>query len=90
MDPMYFLDDDDDLRQIHEMRLLRHQLEQEHLEIRVALRDAEAALNAKPGDEQRKQQVEQLQRKLDEINRKAPWISAEHPVELWLFGSPHG
>ncbi|MFB3815297.1 MAG: hypothetical protein ACE14L_14420 [Terriglobales bacterium] len=90
MDPMYFMDEDDDLRQMLEMRQRSHPLEQEHLETRVALRDAEAALNTYPDDEQLKTRVKQLQQKLDEINRKAPWISAEHPVELWLFGAPHG
>ncbi len=90
MDPMYFLDDDDDLDQMHEMRQHSHPLEQEHLRVRIALRDAEIALHDAPGDVQLKARVEQLRQELEEINRKAPWILAEHPVEIWLFGSPHG
>jgi hypothetical protein len=90
MDAMYFLDDDDDLEQMREMRQHSQPLEQEHLELRIALRDAEAALNAAPSDQQWQARVTGLRQKLEELNRKAPWISAEQPIEMSLFGTPHG
>ena len=90
MEPMYFLDDDEDLQLMHAMRLQTQELEQEHLEVRVALRDAQTELSAEPENETLKTRVQELERKLDEINKKAPWICSEHPVEVLLFGAPHG
>lgn len=65
-------------------------LEQEHLETRVALRDAGAALRADPGNEELKARVEELKERLEELDRQAPWISADVPVEIALWGVPHG
>jgi len=90
MDAMYFLDDDDDLEQMRQMRQCAQEIEQQHLRVRIALRDAEAALNTAPGDRQWQARVDELKRKLEQIDRQAPWISAEQPIEMSLFGTPHG
>lgn len=65
-------------------------LEKEHLETRVALRDAEAALRADPGNEELKAQVEELKSWLEELDRQAPWLTSDVPVEMALWGMPHG
>ncbi|MFB3917545.1 MAG: hypothetical protein ACE14M_12500 [Terriglobales bacterium] len=90
MEPMYFLDDEDDLRTMQALREERQQLEQEHLQTRIALRDAHAALRAEPESKELKDRVEELERKLDQINKQAAWILMEHPVEMLLWGAPHG
>lgn len=63
-------------------------LEKEHLELRTLLRDAEAALRADPGNEQRKGRVEYLKKRLEELDKKAPWISSEIATEMALWGVP--
>lgn len=56
-------------------------VEKEHLAIRVALRDAEAALRADPGSEQ-------LQTRIAELKKEAGRIGNAGPLDL--FGSPRG
>ena len=65
-------------------------LEKEHLETRVALRDVEAALRADPENENLKARVEELKKRLGELDREAPWISSDVSVEIALWGVPHG
>ncbi len=90
MDPMWFCDEEDDLDFWRVLRPDAQQLEEEHLRCRTALHAAETALRNSPKDESLKAQVEDLQKRMREIEQKAPWISAETPVEVALFGAPHG
>ena len=61
-------------------------LETKHLEARVALRDAEASLRADPGNADLNARVEELKKRLEEIERLAPWLSSEIPMEIQLWG----
>lgn len=61
-------------------------LEREHLEFRKALRDAEAALRADPGNANLEARVEELKKGLEEIERRAPWLSSAIPMEVQLWG----
>lgn len=65
-------------------------LEKEHLELRVLLRDAEEALRADPGNENLKARVEYLKKRLEELDRKAPWISSDIAIEELLWGGVFG
>ncbi len=61
-------------------------LETKHREVRVALRDAEAALRADPENENLQARVDELKKRLEEIERLAPWLSSEVPMEIQLWG----
>ena len=63
-------------------------LEREHLERRVLLRDAEAAFRAEPEDEDLKARVRYLKKRLEDLDKKAPWISSDVPTEIALWGVP--
>ena len=71
-------------------RKMAQPLENEHLEIRVALRDADAALRANPGDEYLKTKVAYLKKRLEELEKKAPWISSDASWEILLWGDVWG
>ncbi len=90
MDAMWFYDDLEELEEWQTLRREAQQVEKEHLEIRVALRDAETALRAAPGNEDLGDRVQQLKEKLAELEKRAPWISADVPLEILLWGVPHG
>ena len=65
-------------------------VEQEHLELRIALRDAEAALRDDPENEELQALVNELKQRLRELEKAAPWMSHDIPVEALLWGMPHG
>lgn len=87
-DPMWAYDDPDEMSLAFREEA-RH-IEREHLEIRKALRDAEEALRADPRDETRNARVTYLKRRLSELEKLAPWILSETPLEVLLWGVPHG
>lgn len=64
-------------------------LEKEHLEIRVALREAQAALGADPENSHLQARVAELETKLAEVEKRAPWISQGALIEMLLWGVPH-
>lgn len=71
-------------------RKMAQPLEHEHLELRILLRDAEAALRAAPGDEFLKTKVAYLKKRQEELEKKAPWISSDASWELLLWGDVWG
>jgi hypothetical protein len=87
-EPMWFYDEVDELW--HTFRTETRHLEREHLEVRTALRDATAALKASPESQTLQARVRYLTRRLDDLERQAPWIAAEVPIEVLLWGVPHG
>lgn len=87
-DPMWFYDEPEELWT--EFRREAAQIEREYLELRTALRDAKAALLASPGDPGGKARVEYLGKRLSDLEKLAPWLSLETPVEVLLWGVPHG
>jgi len=90
MEMMWFYDEPPEEFKAFRKEALR--LEKEHLEVRIALRDGEAALRADPGNPELQTRVEDLKKRLAELDRQAPWISspADMPLELALWGVPHG
>lgn len=65
-------------------------LENEYLELRVLHRDAEVALRANPENEHLKAKVKYLKKRLEELEKKAPWISSDAPREILLWGGVWG
>ena len=64
-------------------------LEKEHLETRVALREVQAALRADPENSRLLGQVAELETKLAEVEKRAPWITQGGLIEMLLWGVPH-
>lgn len=71
-------------------RRMAQPLENEHLELRVLLRDAEAALRGNPEDEYLKTRVAYLKKRLEELEKNAPWISSGASWEILLWGDVWG
>jgi polyhydroxyalkanoate synthesis regulator phasin len=90
MEPMWFFDESEDLASWQEFRKQAEEIEEKHLAARKALADAEAALRANPADRQLTARVEELKKQLAELERQAPWISFDYPMEVLLWGVPHG
>lgn len=63
-------------------------LEAVHLKIRTLIRDLSAALQTAPEDRELQEHLRRLQEELADLERRAPWIVADYPVELtfWLGG----
>lgn len=90
MDPMWFYDEAGELEEYQTFRQETLRVEEDHLKIRVALRDAEAALRAVPGNGDLKARLEELKKRLEALERQAPWIVSDVPMEILLWGVPHG
>lgn len=90
MDPMWFYDEAGELEEYQTFREEALRVEEEHLKIRVGLRDAEAALRTDPGNGDLKGRLEELKKRLEALERQAPWIVSDVPPEIALWGVPHG
>ncbi|HZD00663.1 MAG TPA: hypothetical protein VFA46_10885 [Actinomycetes bacterium] len=86
----FFYDDDQGWAEWVEFRREAHRVEQQHLDLRTVLRDAEAALRADPEREELRAQVDELKARLADLERQSPWLTLPHPVEVLLWGVSHG
>ena len=77
----------DILKEYQNFREEARRLEKEYLEIRVLVRDAEAALHADPENEEFKAQLEHLRKRQGELERLAPRFSSDVPLQLVLRSS---
>ncbi len=87
---MFFFDESGDLEEYQAFRKQDQPLELVHLNLRVALKEAESSLRAHPGDREAQTRVDELKRKLAELERQAPWINWDYPPGYLLWGPPHG
>lgn len=87
MSIMWFYDDVPE--EYRAFRQEAERLEQEHLETRKALQKAEETLRAEPENALLQTRVAELQNKLAELDKQAPWISQGGMREFLLWGSPH-
>jgi len=87
-EPMWFYDDPDE--EWHVLRKEIRQVEREYLELRQALRDAEMALRSNPGDEYMTSRVNYLRKRLEGLEKENRWMLTEVPIEVLLWGVPHG
>lgn len=87
---MYPYEDPEVLDEIESFRKEALAVEREYLELRVLLRDARADLRAHPENEEFKARVRYLMRRLQDLEKRFPWIVTGLPVEIALWAPPHG
>ena len=83
----------DDAHEMEEFQILRGEvklIEREYLELRVLLRDAEADLRSDPDSEYLNAKVAYLTKRVKDLEKKGPRFAADYPLEIALFGPPHG
>ncbi|KPK21618.1 MAG: hypothetical protein AMK69_21480 [Nitrospira bacterium SG8_3] len=87
---MWLYDDSAEMRDFQALRQEVKRLEKEYLDLRTQLRDTEADLRSDPDDEYLKAKITYLIKRLKDIEKKAPRLAADHPLEIALFAPPHG
>ena len=94
MKVMSFFEDHGDveaeLESIYKFRKKVQYVEREYLELRILLRDAEAALRADPEDGEKRVRVHHYKGRLEDLERKNPWISSGQSREIGLWAPPAG
>ena len=83
----------DDAKESEEFQLLRGEvkrLEKEYLDLRIQLRDTEMALRSDPDNEYLEAKVKYLNKRLKNIEKMGPRFDSDYPLEIALFGPPHG
>jgi hypothetical protein len=78
------------LQRLYDFHKDYQHVEREHLELRILLRDAEAALRAEPDDENLRVKVYYLKGRLENIEARHPWIASGKPPEIAFWVSPSG
>ena len=79
-----------DLEQYERFKQEDRPLEMVHLKIRTLIRDITAALRKEPENQELQEHLRQLQEDLADLERRAPWIVADFPVEMALWGDRAG
>lgn len=87
---MWFYDDALDNKEFQSLRNEVKRIEREYLELRVLHRDAETALRSDPDSEYLNAKVTYLNKRLKDLEKKAPRLAADYPLEISLFSAPHG
>jgi hypothetical protein len=83
----------DDIQETQGFEFLRQEiirLEKEYLDLRAQLRDTETNLRSDPNNEYLRAKVTYLNKRLQDIEKKGPRLAADYPLEISLFGPPHG
>jgi polyhydroxyalkanoate synthesis regulator phasin len=83
----------DDMPEMKDFQILRQEikrLEKEYLDLRTLLRDAEANLRSDSDNEYLRAKVKYLNKRIKDIEEKSPRLADDHPLEISLFGPPHG
>jgi hypothetical protein len=79
-----------DLAQFDDFRLKKQPLEAAYLKLRTELEEAKRGLRGDPDNGALKSRVEDLKQRTRELEEEAPWLKAEVPVEMTLWGTTHG
>ena len=87
---MWFYDDLNELEGFNNLREAVKRLEKEYLDLRIQLRDTEQNLRSDPDNEYLQAKVKYLTKRLKDIEKKAPRLADDHPLEFTLFSAPHG
>jgi hypothetical protein len=83
-------DVDAELESIYKFRKEVQHVEREYLELRILLRDAEAALRADPKDGHMRVRVHHYKGRLEDLETQYPWISSGQAREIGLWAPPAG
>jgi len=87
---MWLYDDCNEMQEFQTLRKEVKRLESEYLDLRIQLRDTEVDLRSDPDNEYLKAKVTYLNKRLRDIEKKGPRLAADYPLEISLFGPPHG
>lgn len=87
---MWLYDDCNEMQGFQTLRKEVKRLEREYLDLRIQLRDTEVDLRSDPDNEYLKAKVTYLNKRLRDIEKKGPRFAADYPLEISLFGPPHG
>jgi hypothetical protein len=77
-----------ELEQFERFKQEDRPLESVHLKLRTLIRDITAALRMAPENQELQEHLRHLQEEMADLERRAPWIVADFPVELtfWTGG----
>ena len=87
---MWLYDDMPEMKDFQALRQEMKRLEKEYLDLRTLLRDAEAGLRFDSDNEYLRAKVKYLNKRIKDIEKKSPRLADDHPLEISLFGPPHG
>jgi hypothetical protein len=87
---MWLYDDCNEMQEFQTLRKEVKRLEREYLDLRIQLRDTEVDLRSDPDNEYLNAKVTYLNKRLRDIEKKGPRLAADYPLEISLFGPPHG
>ncbi len=87
---MWLYDDAQDMKEFQILRGEVKRLEKEYLDIRIQLRDTEADLRSDPDSEYLQAKVKYLSKRLKDLEKEGPRLASDYPLEIALFGPPHG
>ena len=90
MSMMWFYDDVNEMREFKNLREAVKRLEKEYLELRIQLRDTEKDIRSNPDSEYLQAKVKYLKKRIKDMEQKGPRLADDHPLEIALFGPPHG
>jgi hypothetical protein len=80
--PLDYSDVDWQLERISKFHREYQHVEREYLELRILLRDAEAALRAESEDDGMRLKAYYLRKRLEDIQARYPWIASGRPPEI--------
>jgi len=87
---MWLYDDCNEMQEFQTLRKEVKRLEREYLDLRIQLRDTEVDLRSDPDNEYLNAKVTYLNKRLRDIEKMGPRLAADYPLEISLFGPPHG
>ena len=94
MKVMSFFEDHGDvgaeLERIYKFRKEVQHVEREYLELRILLRDAEAALRADPEDGDMRVRVHYLKGRIEDLEKRHPWLVSRKAPEIAFWAPPAG
>jgi hypothetical protein len=79
-----------DLEQLEKFKREDRPVELVHLKIRTLIREITAVLKEDPENQELQARLGQLRKELADLERRNPWIVADYPIELALWGSGPG
>jgi hypothetical protein len=65
-------------------------LEMVYLRLRTLIQEVQESLRAAPDSQELRDHLRQLEEEREELERRAPWLTADYPVEMALWGPGSG
>lgn len=90
MSIMWFYDEAREMQEYQNLSEAVRSLEGEYLEIRILLHEAEQALRTDPDSDYLKAKVKYLKKRCTDLEKQAPRLASDVPLEIALFSAPHG